>query len=363
MGCTKLKRAAVTLLLLAIMPINTVTAQSLYDNWAAAPSIAVSTQTQYTARLLPEIHECGPLRTQSVIILTIGNNIYTYNGVPVLGSEAPFIDLVHGRTMVPIRLVAERLGANVRWIESTRTIIISKDDVHLTLPVNVPLPDGMGLPVSVGERTFVPVRYISQTFGANVIWDDFTQSVAIISYNYVCVCIPQAAYEETNNITTTQDRIYPSTGPSVGTWAAIIIEGDATFKINTQAALDFIRNYDLETFKMVARYIGVIRQGSSSGMWAWLDPPTFVVGRATSDSSTIWYAGTIVHDAVHSKQYHQHLAIYGHVPYEVWTGMDAEMEALDIQISFLRRVGAPESYISWLESLIGVSWWDDYVWW
>jgi len=35
---------------------------------------------------------------------------------------------IDGRTMVPIRLVAEALKADVKWDESTRTVIITKEE-------------------------------------------------------------------------------------------------------------------------------------------------------------------------------------------------------------------------------------------
>ena len=36
----------------------------------------------------------------------------------------PYIEM--GRTMVPVRFVAEALGANVDWQEKSRTVIITK---------------------------------------------------------------------------------------------------------------------------------------------------------------------------------------------------------------------------------------------
>ena len=87
----------------------------------------------------------------------------------------PFIK--DDRTMVPIRFVAEAMGAEVEWIDETRTVIIEKDGTHLQLQIDVPLPDGMGTPVIVANRTFVPVRYVTEMLGANVRWDDLARAV------------------------------------------------------------------------------------------------------------------------------------------------------------------------------------------
>jgi hypothetical protein len=81
--------------------------------------------------------------------------------------------------MVPIRFVAEAMGADVDWIGATRTVTIDRDDIHLRLAIDVPLPDGMGTPVIVSDRTFVPVRYVSEMLGATVRWDGDARAVYI----------------------------------------------------------------------------------------------------------------------------------------------------------------------------------------
>ena len=138
----------------------------------------------------------------------------------------------------------------------------------------------------------------------------------------------------------------------------ITIEGDAAFIKNTQNALEYIWKRCPDTYQMVATYISIIKQGAQSGMWAFLDSPTFVVGKATSDSATAWYASAIVHDAYHSKQYHDYKQAHGYVPAEVWTGYDAEMECLDAQIAFLKEAGAAKHHVDYAETLKFVNWWD-----
>ncbi|MCL1806115.1 MAG: S-layer homology domain-containing protein [Oscillospiraceae bacterium] len=143
----------------------------------------------------------------------------------------------------------------------------------------------------------------------------------------------------------------------------ILLDGGDLFTQNTQAALELIQEKSPSGWELVTSYIGCIQQGESSGMWAFLTPPTFVVGNATYTSSTTWYASSIVHDAHHSKQYHDHLAVHGSVPNEVWTGYDAEMQCLAVQIAFLEEIGAPQYEIDHAKSLIGSNWWDIDRWW
>lgn len=97
-----------------------------------------------------------------------------------------------GRTLVPVRTVAEPLGAEVLYVETTRQVILVKgsDTIVLTLgssmaSVNgeaVPLPDG--IPAGVvkyqnAERTMVPLRFVSERLGAQVAWDGSTFTASI----------------------------------------------------------------------------------------------------------------------------------------------------------------------------------------
>lgn len=117
--------------------------------------------------------------TQTLIRLAIDNMTYTINGIPHVSDVAPFIDPESDRTMIPIRLVSERLGAQVEWNHYTRTATIISGSQVITLPVDEPLPDGMGTPVIINDRTFVPVRFIVEALGADIRWDDTARAVYI----------------------------------------------------------------------------------------------------------------------------------------------------------------------------------------
>lgn len=88
--------------------------------------------------------------------------------------------IIDSRTMVPLRYIGESLGAEIQWVEKTRTINIKKDGKTITLVVG---KTGPGLDVSatiVNSRTLVPVRYITEAFGANVTWFPSTRKVEIV---------------------------------------------------------------------------------------------------------------------------------------------------------------------------------------
>ena len=109
----------------------------------------------------------------------INSMTYTVNDVPYQGDAAPFIDTAYSRTMIPLRSVVEALGAQVEWIGETSSVHITRGVVEMHLTIGSPLPDGMGAPVLVNSRTFVPLRYVAEVLGANVNWDEANNAVYI----------------------------------------------------------------------------------------------------------------------------------------------------------------------------------------
>jgi len=75
--------------------------------------------------------------------------------------------------------VATALGAEVEWDGATRTVTITQGETVLTLTVDVALPDGMGAPLIVSDRVFVPARYVAEMLGANVLWDGMNRVIYI----------------------------------------------------------------------------------------------------------------------------------------------------------------------------------------
>jgi|GEM_PF-3885584 len=133
-----------------------------------------------TARILNSIrYGVDVVHVHALLRLSIGNVIYTHNGVPQTAEVAPFI--YDGRTMIPLRLVAETLGAEVNWSAETRTVTIDRNSTNLSLVLDSPLPNNMGTPTSVSGRTFVPVRYVSEMLGAHIRWDGVNFAVYVYS--------------------------------------------------------------------------------------------------------------------------------------------------------------------------------------
>ncbi len=97
----------------------------------------------------------------------------------------PFID-DNGRTQVPVRFVSEALGAEVGWEGSTKTVTISQGDKEIKIVIGKKdytingeknLMDTEALLKE--DRTFVPVRFVSEGLGAWVDWDPAVRTVYI----------------------------------------------------------------------------------------------------------------------------------------------------------------------------------------
>lgn len=111
------------------------------------------------------------------IRLTIGASSYTVDGVTKTLDAAP--QIVGDRTMVPLRFIAEALGAKVDWDGDTQTVTIELDGKTLKVTIGV-LAEGMDVPAYIAnDRTMVPLRYISETLGCGVVWNPDTRSIDI----------------------------------------------------------------------------------------------------------------------------------------------------------------------------------------
>ena len=99
---------------------------------------------------------------------------------------APFIDPQVSRTMLPIRFIAEWLGADVKWQPETNQvrIVLGDQEILLTIGSTTALVNGtateMDCPAEIKvSRTFVPLRFISETLGAKVEWVGETQQITV----------------------------------------------------------------------------------------------------------------------------------------------------------------------------------------
>ncbi|TYQ16024.1 UNVERIFIED_CONTAM: copper amine oxidase-like protein [Acetivibrio alkalicellulosi] len=92
----------------------------------------------------------------------------------------------NGRTMVPVRFVSEALGAEVLWDGEYRVVTIKKDIDVITIKIGEKRVNKNGRPHEIdtravirSDRTFVPLRFVSEMLGASVGWIAATRTVEI----------------------------------------------------------------------------------------------------------------------------------------------------------------------------------------
>ena len=123
--------------------------------------------------------------TLDQIILVIGKKEAKVFGKTITNDVAPKI--VKERTMLPSRFVAELLGAKVVWEETRKgRVTITKGDVVIVINIGESVAAVNGKETELdspafieNDRTYTPIRFISERLGASVEWDEETQTVTI----------------------------------------------------------------------------------------------------------------------------------------------------------------------------------------
>lgn len=114
----------------------------------------------------------------------------TMNGEIVSTDQPPVIK--NSRTFVPVRVIAENLGAQVFYLSNERAVSIEKGDMHIYIPIGKkemwistaelagPVP--LDAPAFIkNNRTMLPLRTIAEMFDMDVEWDGHGRVVHITS--------------------------------------------------------------------------------------------------------------------------------------------------------------------------------------
>lgn len=118
------------------------------------------------------------------VSVTVDGDLVEFDQPPVI---------VDGRTLIPVRAVVEKLGCLVFWHEESETVVIVTDKdapaaivtdpgVHVT--VNGELVAFDVPPQVIGGRTLIPIRAVAEKLGCTVGWDEQTQRVSVESAAY-----------------------------------------------------------------------------------------------------------------------------------------------------------------------------------
>ena len=173
-------------------------------------------------RTKPAVAEAG----ESLYMkLFIGGPIFIANGrnYPTDQENTKVVPVIENdRTLVPIRVISETMGAEVSWDESEKKVTITKEGKEISLWIdnkNV-LVNGEPLELDAApairhSRTFVPLRFVSEALGANVEWKDETQAI-IITKDDVTLEDPLASFVPVSHFDNISSRLRKSAFNKMG---------------------------------------------------------------------------------------------------------------------------------------------------
>lgn len=125
---------------------------------------------------------------KTIIELIIGQKLMKVDGeqkeIDPGRETAPTV--INGRTLIPIRAVIEALGGTVGYDAKEQKITLKKDKATLemwigkaSIKLNGSIKTMDTVPVILDGRTMVPVRFVAENFGYSVAWKAATQTVVI----------------------------------------------------------------------------------------------------------------------------------------------------------------------------------------
>lgn len=126
------------------------------------------------------------LFTSSNVVNPIENSLVkvTIDGRYIDFDQSPIIE--NGATLLPLRKIFEELGLELVWEQKTQTIRAEKNGINIVMVVGEKhaMVNGTKVNLSVPSkilngRTLVPARFIAESFGADVKWDDESRTVII----------------------------------------------------------------------------------------------------------------------------------------------------------------------------------------
>lgn len=163
-----------------------------------------------------------------------------------LGGVAPM--QAGGRVLVPLRGVFESLGATVNYDAPTSTIYATRGATNVRLRLGSTQADVNGetryLDVPAQSRfgrTFVPLRFVSETLGAQVQWAAAQRTVYITQGDDNSVPVDTVPIDTTPGNTVPGTGAYPTTGFPAGQVVTITgtvtrnLPGERRFEITTDS--------------------------------------------------------------------------------------------------------------------------------
>lgn len=104
----------------------------------------------------------------------------------IFPDQGAFLDVVSGRTFVPLRFVSEALDVAVKWDKATQSAIVTMGDSMITMPVGSSQATVDGQAVALdspaklqNQRVMVPLSFVSEVLGKTVDWNEAEMIVTV----------------------------------------------------------------------------------------------------------------------------------------------------------------------------------------
>ncbi len=140
-------------------------------------------KTNYDLTILPGIQKVIELRIAKPTILIDGAE-WPLDAPPVI---------IQGRTLVPIRRIAEEMETTVSWDAHEQKVTLNRFDIEIELwigrptckvnGIEKPLPSDVA-PSIIQNRTFLPLRFVAEELGGSIEWFSDTQRILITYPSY-----------------------------------------------------------------------------------------------------------------------------------------------------------------------------------
>lgn len=120
------------------------------------------------------------------VSFNVGSSIININGNEV-EVEKPYV-VGTGVTLVPIRVISEAFGAEVNWNGETKTVTVACNDTTIEIAIGSKTAIVNGEEKELEEApeltdngfTMIPLRFISENLGAEVGYDNETQAITVV---------------------------------------------------------------------------------------------------------------------------------------------------------------------------------------
>lgn len=166
----------------------------------------------------------------------------------------PFVDEAN-RTQVPFRETMEQFGCTVSWNQDTQTATAEKDTIKVEVPIgqkfiykNSEMISNDTAAIIKDNKTYLPIRAVFQAFGANIRWNESTQTVMvstgdqshIMTVHFINVGQADSIFVDYNDFEILIDGGGRSTSLKVVDYIKPYVDGDLDLLIATHEHEDHI---------------------------------------------------------------------------------------------------------------------------